>query len=795
MKFSRLWLQELTNLNLTTTQLAEQLTMLGLEVASTSVVASNFHGVVVGQILEVSPHPNADKLTICTVCVGGEADTNLSIVCGASNVRSKLKVPVAVLGAELPGGFKIKKAKLRGMESNGMLCSAAEIGLPDQTSGLFELPDDAPVGADLRQYLALDDEIIEVELTANRGDCLSMLGIAREVAAINHTQVLLPAVPKFLENAADIFPISIEAKEVCPHYSCRIIRGVNNQVITPLWMQERLRRAGMQPVNFVVDATNYVMLELGQPLHAFDLAKLDGKIVVRYARTGESLELLSGNQVDLDDTHVVIADDSKCLALAGVMGGAESGVSFDTRDMLLESAFFSPGEISLKTRALKLATESAYRYERGVDYDLQLLALNRVTALIIKIAGGAPGAAVELLSKEQLKRAADIILPRDSVKELLGVEISDGEITDILSRLGIMLKPMSSGWQAKIPSWRFDIRVTEDLVEELARVYGYHLIPEQKIVAELGGANIASDKNDRDRLGFLLEDLGYSEVITYSFIDEKMQTLFGGEDRALPLANPISSEQSVMRTTLWPGLIGVVKHNINRQQSRVRLFESGMRFVLHDGKLEQTLAVAGVAYGDLYAKQWGIIKREPTDFFDLKRDVDAILRLFAKESDVVYLPRVHSALHPGRSAQILVCDVPVGWIGEIHPVIEQQLELSGKTSVFEINLSFLINKLQIKFKEFSIFPKIERDIAVIVDRSVSWQQIKQKMIDISGELLQNVTLFDVYCSENVGLDKRSIAIRLVFQSMDRTLVDAEVEEVLSRIVLVLHETFGASLRG
>ncbi|MBU0744339.1 MAG: phenylalanine--tRNA ligase subunit beta [Gammaproteobacteria bacterium] len=792
MKFNKLWLKEIIDIDIDTVKLAEQLTMAGLEVDSIEPVAPNFYGVVVGEVLEVTPHPNADKLTVCKVNIG--ATENLDIVCGALNVREKIKVPVAVVGAELPNDFKIKKAKLRGVDSFGMLCSAVELGLAENSDGLLELPSDALVGVDIRKYLKLDDELVEIELTANRGDCLSILGIAREVAAINHIHLAPIKSQSFQVNNSDVFPITITADDGCPHYCGRIIRGVNNNLDTPIWIKEKLRRLGESSISFVVDITNYVMLELGQPLHAFDLSKLDGGIDVRYARKGEKLELLDGTNIELDDASLVIADKNKPVALAGVMGGNNSGMDKETQDIFLESAFFVPKKVTIQSRRFNIHTDSSYRYERGVDYNLQLKALEYATALIIEIAGGEAGAVSEIVSKEHFPESIEILLLRDSIKKILGISIEDKDTNDILLSLGLKPETVADGWMVKVPSWRFDLKIEEDLVEEVARIYGYHRIPEQKIVAELGVDGSAIARIDRRRLYALMEDLGYNEAITYSFIDEKTQALFGNGDLPLPLVNPISSELSVMRTTLWPGLIKVLQYNLKRQKQRARLFEIGLRFLQKDGVVEQNSVIAGVLCGDLYPQQWGMRQKEPADFFDLKNDVEAILKLYSYDN-VEFVPKSHQALHPKRSAQIKVQGKPIGFIGELHPLLRQQLNLNEKTSLFEIDLSFLINELKRYAGAPSRFPKVQRDIAIAISKEIPWSQIKQKIVDISGELLQNVYLFDVYCNENIGLDKHSMAIRLVFQSSHRTLVDTEVESLVGQIISVLQKTFNASLRG
>lgn len=793
MKYSKFWLQEFINFDISTEKLAEQLTMAGLEVDNIQPVAPKFHGVVVGEILEVNPHPNADKLTVCKVDIGtGEI---LNIVCGAPNVKPKLKVPVALIGAELPNNLKIKKVKLRNVDSSGMLCSAIELGLATDSLGIFELADDAPVGVDIREYLILDDEILEVELTSNRGDCLSMIGLARELVAITRTQLLQLETKQFT-NTKDIYPIKVLAEDACPHYCGRIIRGVNNKVKTPLWMQERLRHLGIQPVNLIVDITNYVMLELGQPLHAFDLSTLDKQIEVRYAKSGEEIRLLDGREIKLNSDTLVIADANKPLAIGGVMGGSDTGISLSTTDIFLESAFFVPEKIAQEIRSYNIQTDSSYRFERGVDYDLQLKALNRATSLIADIAGGIPGGVSEVVSKKHLPKFSDVILHRNAIKSVIGINVPDKDVESILSHLGMMLKSTPDEWQVSIPSFRFDLKIEEDLIEEIARSYGYHLIPEQKIVTSLENATagIDTDLSFRRRLYAFMQDRGYREIITYSFVEEKLQKMLSAAAEPLFLANPISLEQSVMRSTLWPGLLNTIKYNLEHQKQHVRFFEVGLVFLQEKSDLEQRIVIAGATCGNLYKEQWGIKQKEQADFFDLKNDVEALLKLFSPQQ-IKYTPKKHSALHPKRSAEIYFNGEPVGFIGELHPIVKQHLGIDKNISLFEVNLQNIIKRLRFNFKAFSKFPSVQRDIAIIVNKDVSWAAIRQKIVDISAELLQNITLFDVYCSENIGLDKRSMAIRMVFQSVNRTLVDAEIELLVNQIILVLKQTFGASLRG
>ncbi|MDR1012465.1 MAG: phenylalanine--tRNA ligase subunit beta [Coxiellaceae bacterium] len=795
MKYSKLWLQELTNLNLDTTKLSEQLTMLGLEVSSVEMVAPKFHGVVIGEVIRVTKHPNADKLAICTVKIG--VNENIEIVCGAPNVKPKLKVPVALIGAELPNNIKIKKFKLRGMDSFGMLCSAAELGLAINSSGILELSEDAPIGCNIRDYLFLDDEILNIDLTFNRGDCLSMLGMAREIAVINRVELTQHSnsITKFTSDK-EPFSVEVLAEDSCPHYIGRIIRGVNNKISTPSWMRERLRRLGLNSINLIVDVTNYVMIELGQPLHAFDMATIDGCIKVRYAKNGESIDLLDGRQLKLIDTTLVIADDTKLLAVGGIMGGNYTKVSFKTTDIFLESAFFVPEKIAITSRIYNLSTDASYRYERGVDYKLQLSALERATSLIITIAGGIPETRVELISQKYLPRFSDIFLRRHSVHDIIGITIPDRVIEDILIYLGTSIQSNVDGWLVSIPSFRFDLKIEEDLVEEISRIYGYNSIPEQEIVTSLQNSNIDTNSTKfKRRLLDLVEDLGYHEIITYSFVDEKLQSMLNNNDLPLFLINPLSKEQNVLRSTLWPGLLNVVKYNFERQKRMSRFFEIGLKFSQKNSKIEQTPAIAGAIYGTRYPEQWGVSHSKLVDFFDIKNDVEKILNFFSYKN-VRYLPVTHMSLHPKCSAEIRDSDNNViGLIGKIHPIIAQYININTNVYLFEINLRNIFKESKHTFQVFSKFPSVSRDIAIVVKKEIEWIEIKNKIISISAGLLQNIILFDIYSSENIGLDKRSMAIRIIFQSIDHTLVDSEVDLIINQIILVLRQDFDASLRG
>lgn len=792
MKISKSWLDEIINFKIDTAKLTDQLTMVGLEVSEIKTTACDFQGVIVGEVLEVNHHPNADKLKLCKVNIG--KDELLTIVCGATNVRSKIKVPVAVVGAELINNLKIKKSKIRGVDSCGMMCSAVELGLAEDSSGLLELPIDAPIGVDLRQYLALDDTNIEIDLTPDRGDCLSILGVAREISAINRRKIIKLAPQKILAQEP-AFQVHITAKDACPHYCGRIIRGVNNTIATPIWLQERLRRLGIHPINPAVDIANYVMLELGQPLHAFDLSTIDRSINVRYATLGEEITLLSGNNIKLNPKTLIIADRVKPLAIAGIMGGLESSVNKNTTDIFLESAFFVPEKMAGVARSYGLQTDASYRYERGVDHKLQLQALDRATALLLEIVGGTASEVSRVLIEENIPQPVSVSLHRKNIEKYLGITIADTDVLEILHGLEMQVDLIADGWQVAIPSWRFDLKIEEDLIEEIARIYGYHRIPEQKIVAELLCSSFDTNNGRKNRLYELMTDLGYNEAITYSFIDPKLQVIFNPNQKPLSLINPISPELAVMRTSLWPGLINAAKYNIHRQQQRLRLFEIGLCFLPHRDSLQQLSMLAGIALGDVYPEQWDIKQKKQIDFFDLKNDVAAVLKAYGHDKQVNYRVANHPVLHPKRSAQIYVADSSIGFIGEIHPKIKQQLDLTRQICVFEIDLNNIISLIKKNFNDFSKFPRVQRDIAIIVDKAITWQQIKQKIVDISGELLHNVDLFDIYCGEGLGINKRSLGIRLIFQSVTRTLVDAEIDALILKIVSVLKQVFDVNLRG
>lgn len=794
MKFSKSWLDEWLQVKIAAEQLAEQITMAGLEVDSVESVAGAFNNVVVGEVVECAQHPDADKLRVTKVNVG-ESEL-LDIVCGAPNCRQGLKVAVAKIGAVLPGDFEIKKAKLRGQPSHGMLCSYTELGIPVEANGIIELPLDAPVGCDLREYLQLDDVAIEVDLTPNRADCLSIAGLAREVGVLNRCDVVAPAMEAVEPQCQEIFPIRVAASQACPRYLGRIVKGIKLDAQTPLWMQEKLRRCGIRSIDPVVDVTNYVLLELGQPMHAFDLDKLSGSVQVRMAVEGEKLVLLDGNEASLRSDTLIIADDKGPLALAGIFGGQHSGVSDSTTNILLEAAFFSPLAIKGRARSYGLATDSSHRFERGVDPCVQRQAMERATALLLAISGGVAGPIVEVVSDEMLPVAESIALRRDRLSRVVGIEFDDATVTEILTRLGLDVVMVADGWQVTAPSWRFDIAIEEDLIEEVARIYGYNNIPNLPPVAHL----CMNEQLERDlplkRIRNMLVDRGYQEAITYSFVEPKAMSLLFPECDPLILPYPISAEMSAMRVSLWPGLINAVVYNQNRQQGRVRLFECGLRFIKDasaENGIRQEPLISGVISGSIADEHWSIPTRA-VDFFDMKGDLEALLELTGEQGAFTFKRAEHSALHPGQSAQIMRGDRVVGWIGVIHPNLEKKLGLKSKVVLFELEQSALLTARIPEAGEISRFPANRRDLALVIDQAVAANDVLSAVKKIGGNQLVGINLFDIYQGQGVPEGKKSLAISLVLQDNTRTLEEKEISETISMVVEGLRNEFNASLR-
>ena len=791
MKISENWLRTWVNPAIDSDTLSDQLTMLGLEVDELALVAKPFTGVVVGEVLTVEQHPDADRLRVTTVNIGsGEP---LQIVCGAPNVRAGMKAPVATIGAVLPGDFKIKKGKLRGVESQGMLCGASEIDLEDKIDGLLELPDDAPVGVNIREYLKLDDNVIDISITPNRGDCFSIRGIAREVAVINQLQMNEPEIKSVDATITDEKKVVIST-DGAPRYLGRVIKNVNVKAATPEWMEQALARSGIRTHSILVDVTNYVLMELGQPMHAFDLAKIEGTVHVRQAQPQEKLQLLNDQEVELQDDVMVIADDQKALAIAGIMGGLASSVTDDTTDIFLESAFFAPLAIAGRARRFGLHTDSSQRYERGVDFELPLIAMNRASQLIQELAGGEFGPITVAEKSDLLPKREAIELKQAQVDQLLGYKVAAEFITDALTRLGCEVTIQADGeWSVVPPSHRYDMAIYQDLIEEVARIDGY-----DNIQISLPSMDVQLAKyQDRFEIAQLRQTvvtLGYQEAISFSFADAKLEKQLNPQVSPLMLANPISSDLAAMRSTLLSSLIPCVQYNLNRQQSRVRFFELGLRFDYQKANsiqdLKQIPTLALVAVGSREPESWHA-KPQPMDFFDFKGEVEEILA--AGRVKVEYVRSERPWLHPGQSAEILVDGQSIGYLGRLHPSLENELDLST-TWVAELDQAAVLQSYVSNFTELSRFPSVRRDIALLISDNINVRDIQQLIEKTGGELLDSTWLFDVYTGQGVEEGKRSLAFALLWQHPSRTLEDAEIKSGMDNIIQVLENTYQATLR-
>jgi len=793
MLISEAWLREWANPELNTADLCHQITMAGLEVDGVEAAVPEFSGVVVAEIVSLEQHPDADKLSVCQVSDGENTHT---IVCGAPNVRVGMKAPLARIGAVLPGDFKIKKAKLRGQTSEGMLCGASEIGLEDIVDGLLELPSDAPVGQCIREYLQLDDTIIEVDLTPNRADCLSIRGVAREVAALNQVPFNAPQIDAVVPTHEETIAVKVTAPDACPRYLARVIRNVNLEAKSPVWLQERLRRSGLRSVDPVVDVTNYVLLELGQPLHAFDKAKIEGGIDVRFAKQGEKLTAIGGEELTLNSDTLVIADAVAPLALAGVMGGEASAVSESTRDIVLECAFFAPLAVVGKARAYGLHTDSSHRFERGVDPALQQKAIERATALILQLAGGEAGPVVEVATEAHLPQANTIDLSAANIERLLGFAVPNEIIEQGLPALGMAINNTGEGrWQVTAPSWRFDMAIEEDVIEEVARLYGYEKLP-NRLPTIAGGDGLAKEAQLNSRkLADTLCDRGYREVISYAFVSSGIQAVLAPNLKPLALANPLSKELAVMRSTLWAGLLQTAEHNIKRQVSRLRLFEQGLRFVPGStiDELEQTPMVAGLLYGLAEPRHYSVT---PTgvDFYDIKADVEALIALGGQAHEYSFTPAENPVLHPGQSAQVLRNGKEVGWVGRIHPVVAQQLDVPNSIYLFELNAEVLQQGHVPSFTPLSDQPAVKRDLALVLADATPAQQLLDAIRSAAGNALTRIELLDVYYGENIGSENKSIAVSLTFQDPSRTLKESDINQLIESILAGVKAEAGASLR-
>jgi phenylalanyl-tRNA synthetase beta chain len=765
--------------------------MAGFEVEAIERAAGPFTGVVVARVLERNPHPDADKLSVCTVDDGGAEP--LQVVCGASNARAGMTAALARVGAELPGGLKIRRAKLRGVESAGMLCSARELGMGDSHEGILDLPPHLETGMDLRDALGLDDAILELSLTPNRGDALSMAGVAREVAALSGIPFALPEVEPVTASTRERFEVRLSAPEACPKFVGRVIQGVATDARTPLWMAERLRRAGLRPVSPVVDVTNYVMLELGQPMHAYDLRRLKGPIDVRYAREGELLQLLDGQEVALQDDVVVIADAEAPVGIAGVMGGLKSGIAEDTTDVFLEVAFFAPEAVAGRARRFGMHTDASQRFERGVDPRVQERAMERATQLLLEIAGGRPGPVVVTQEKEHLPARSSILLDPARVERILGIDLPRQDIEALLRRLGMQVAGAGERLSVIPPSHRFDLAIPEDLVEEVARLHGYDAIPATPAVMPQLPASSSEGSVRRERAMSLLADRGYQEAITYSFIPAELQSAFAPQGEALALANPISSDLAVMRRSLWPGLILALRENLRRQQDRVRLFEMGTRFEVEQGRMTERLSLAGLAWGEARPEQWGEASRG-VDYYDVKADVEALLSLARPAFELTFQPGALSCLHPGRSARIEAGGVMLGWIGELHPELSSKLEIKNPPILFEIDYeSSFVSQVPV-YNEISRFPSIRRDLAIVISDEISLAQIRESVSVSAGSALKELRVFDVYRGQGIEPGRKSVALGLILQETSRTLTDAEADSVVAAVVARLKSDQDATIR-
>ncbi|HSH98474.1 MAG: phenylalanine--tRNA ligase subunit beta [Methylophilaceae bacterium] len=783
MQFSEQWLRQFVNPAMNSDVLGHALTMAGLEVEEQKSVAAVFAGVVIGQILSAEKHPDADRLQICRVDVGsGEP---LQIVCGASNARAGLKAPCALVGAALPG-FNIKQAKVRGVESFGMMCSSKELGLAEESTGLLELPADAPVGMDIRQFLALDDQLFTLKLTPNRSDCLSIVGIARDVAAITGAVLNLPALNPVAVTSANQKSVAIEQTSDCLRYAGRLIEGVNANALTPDWMARRLERSGIRSISAIVDITNYVLLELGQPLHAFDAAKLQGDICVRSAKPAESIVLLNQQEVKVDTDMLVIADDSGAIALAGIMGGASTSVNDSTQSIFLESAFFTPDAIAGKARRLGLSTDSSYRFERGVDYGNTLQALEYATQLIQQLCGGQAGPVIEVVGALPERKA--VTLRHSKLQSILGIAISESQVAQYFAQLGFSSENKAGSFVVTPPSYRFDISIEEDLVEEIARLHGYDHIPAIAPQAALTMLPASESQLKPVWLRDIAVAHGYQEIVNYSFVEEQTEREILGNSQPIKLKNPIASNMSVMRSSLWVGLLDTLVYNLNRKQARVRLFEIGSAYTLDGEAYQEKMLISGLAYGAASPEQWAEPTRE-LDFFDIKAVTDALGSL-----QVEYKAAQHPALHPGQSAQIMLNNKAIGWFGKLHPKWQQHYQLPLATFVFELDATALLSRQLQTFTEVAKFPPIRRDLAVIVDENIEVKTLIDTMLSAQISVVNDVRLFDVYRGKGIAENKKSLAFLVLMQDTQKTLTDVEADEAMSKLLDSIKKNHGAELR-
>ena len=793
MQFSENWLRSLVNTDLDSQALSHALTMTGLEVEEMQAVAAPFSKVVVAKILTAVKHPDADRLQVCTVDVG--LAEPVQIVCGAANARVGLIAPCALVGAELPG-FSIKQAKVRGIESFGMLCSSKELGITEEATGLLELERDAVMGQSIREHLDLDDHLFTLKLTPNRSDCLSLKGIARDVAAITGASTSFDAISAVATELSDVKNIVVTEQTACPRYCGRLIRSINAKAATPSWMLKRLERSGLRSISAVVDVTNYVLLALGQPMHAFDADKLNGDLAVRFAKEGESLTLLNDLAITLKADDLVIADARGAVALAGVMGGKDSSVGDDTVDIFLESAFFTPAVITGKARRLGLSTDSSYRFERGVDFGNTGNAIEYATMLIQQICGGAAGEVTEVIGVLPARNPVDLRLAR--LISVLGIPFAQDKVGQLLTQLGFAFTTASGVFTVTPPSYRFDITIEEDLIEEIARLHGYDYIPATPPVAALTMLDAPEAKSHLNKLRDSLVASGYQEVVNYSFVDESWERDLLGNANPIKLKNPIARNLSVMRTSLWGGLLDTLVYNLNRKQDRAMLFEVGATYFNQTSQdssvaFVESTAISGLAYGSAKPEQWSADASE-LDFFEVKTHVNALLGGASAHKQVTYEKAEHVTLHPGQTARILLDGVPIGWLGKLHPKWQQHYSLSKSTFLFELQAEAVLNRTIPSYQEVSKLLPVRRDLAVVVDADLAVNSLLNTVKKANIPLVLEVALFDLYQGQGIPENKKSLALSVLMHDTEKTLTDADADMVIANLLQLLQNNFGATLR-
>ena len=794
MKVPYSWLAEWTELPWEARELGSRLTMSGFELESLEPAAPPFTGVVVAEILAAERHPQADKLQVCRVSTGSGAP--LQIVCGASNARAGLKSALAVLGARLPGDVAIGAASLRGIESQGMLASARELGLAEASGGILELPADAPLGKSLREYLELDEAVLDVNVAPNRGDAMSVLGIAREVAALTGKPLTGPRIEAPPRQSTASFPVRLAAPQACPRFGGCVVRGIDNRMPTPLFIRERLRRAGLRSITPVVDVTNYIMLELGQPMHAYDLGKLRGAITVRLAQAGESLTLLDGRSVTTETDVLLITDGEGPVGLAGIMGGERTAVMAETTDVLFESAYFAPAGVLGRARRYGLATDASQRFERGVDPTQQARAIERAVALLTPITGGTVGSIEVTESTADVPRRAAVSLRTKQLKRLLGVAVSPDRVSETLERLAMKVTAGKEGWQVTPPAYRFDIGIEADVIEEVARIVGFAAIPETDAQTPRRFRPLPVERPSEAAVLETLAGRGYTEAITYAFVDPVLQTQLFPDRASLALANPIASDLSVMRLSLWPGLLRAALENQHRQADRIRLFEHGTRFEIESGNTREIDTLAGIALGARLPEQWGVPKelRGPADFYDMKSDVAALLAATGESDSFTFQAASLPALHPGRAARVLRRNQPVSWLGELHPNLVRSMDFTYAPVLFELDIEPALAVGRVTYREISRFPQVRRDLAVVIDEEVTLSSLAERVTLAASSLLRDLRVFDVYRGPGLEPGRKSVALGLIFQDISRTLTDDDVERLMASVVADLRENLNARIR-